>query len=113
MSVINILKKREKLFEKLNNEFKEEFAEELKKRDNKIEKLESDKVLLQKQNLTNQSRIEELEKYGRGQCLRFEGVPTEKNETSHKVLSNVVDMCKEAGVDILDTVIDRARGSLF
>ena len=58
----------EKLFEKFKNEFKEEFAEELKKHDGKIEKLESDKAMLQKhileikkQNLTNQSEIEELE----------------------------------------------------
>ena len=106
----------EKLFEKFKNEFKEEFAKELKKRDNKIEKLKSDKVMLQKhileikkQNLTNQSEIEELEQYGRRQCLRFEGVPTEQNETSDKVLSKVMDMCKEAGVDIPDTVIDTAH----
>ena len=47
---------------------KKEFAKELKKRDDKIEKLKSDKAMLQKhileikkQNLTNQSEIEELE----------------------------------------------------
>ena len=94
---------------------KKEFAKELKKRDDEIEKLESDKAMLQKyileikkQNLTNQSEIEELEQYRRRQCLKFEGVPTEQNETSDKLLSKVVDMCKEAGVDILDTVIDGA-----
>ena len=50
---------------------KKEFAKELKKRDDKIEKLKSDKAMLQKhileikkQNLTNQSEIEELEQYG-------------------------------------------------
>ena len=59
-----------------------------------------------KQNSTNQ--IEQLEQYERRQCLRFEGVPTEQNEISHKVLSKVVEMCKVAGVDIPDTVIDRA-----
>ena len=106
----------EKLFENFKNEFKEEFAEELTKRDDKIEKLESNKAMLQKhileikkQNLTNQSEIEELEQYGRRQCLRFESVPTEQNETSDTVLSKVMDMCKEAGVDIPDTVIDRAH----
>ena len=74
-------------------------------------------IEIKKQNLTNQSEIEEVEQYGRRQCLRFEGVPTEQfegvpteqNETSDKVLSKVVDMCKEAGGDIPDTVIDRAH----
>ena len=64
---------------------------------------------IKKQNLTKKSEIEELDQYGRKQCLRFEGVPTEQNETSNKVLSKVVDMCKEASVDIPDTVIDRAH----
>ena len=66
-------------------------------------------IEIKKQNLTNQSEIEEVEQYGGRQCLRFEGVPTEQNETSDKVLSKVVDMCKEAGGDIPDTVIDRAH----
>ena len=37
----------EKLFKKFKNEFKEEFAKKLKNRDEKIEKLESDKAMLQ------------------------------------------------------------------
>ena len=70
--IINILKKRVKNYLKnLKMNLKKEFAKELKTRDDKIEKLESDKVMLQKhileikkQNLTNQSEIEELEQYG-------------------------------------------------
>ena len=66
------MKKRVKNYLKnLKMNLKKEFAKELKKRDDKIEKLESDKVMLQKhileikkQNLTNQSEIEELEQYG-------------------------------------------------
>ena len=50
-----------------------------------------------------------MEQYRRRQCLRFEGVTTEQNETIDKVLSKVMDMCKEAGVDIPDTVIDRVH----
>ena len=50
-----------------------------------------------------------MEQYGRRQCLRFEGVTTEQNETIDKVLSKVMDMCKEAGVDIPDTVINRVH----
>ena len=49
---------------------------------------------IKKQNLTNQSQIEELEQYDRKQWLRFEGVPTEQYETSDKVLFEAVDMCK-------------------
>ena len=50
----------EKLFEKFENDFEEEFSKELKKCDDKNEKLESDKAMLlkhileiKKQNLTN------------------------------------------------------------
>ena len=38
--------------------------------------------------------IEELEQYGRRLCLRFEGVPTEMNETGDKVLEKIVVICK-------------------
>ena len=62
------MKKHVENYLKNLNEFKEEFAKELKKHDGKIEKLESDKAMLQKhileikkQNLTNQSGSEELE----------------------------------------------------
>ena len=36
-------------------------------------------------------------------------VLTEKNETSDKVLTIVMDLCKEVGVNIPDTIIDRAH----
>ena len=68
-------------------------ANELNKHDEKIRQLESDKEMLQryilevkKENVVNQSEIEELEQHRRRQCLRFEGVPIEKNKTSDKVL---------------------------
>ena len=64
---------------------------------------------LKKQNLQNQEEIEELEQYGRRLCLRFERIPTEKNETSDKVLEKIMRICKESGVEIPDTVIDRAH----
>ena len=45
---------------------------------------------LKKQDVANQSEIEEIEQYGRRQCLKFEGVPIEKNKTSDKVLTKVM-----------------------
>lgn len=60
---------------------------------------------IKKQNVANQSEIEELEQYGGMQCHRFDGVHIEKNEVSDKVLTKVMDLCKEAGVNIPNTVI--------
>lgn len=60
---------------------------------------------IKKQNVANQSEIEELEQYGGMQCLRLDGVHIEKNEVSDKVLTKVMDLCKEAGVNIPNTVI--------
>lgn len=66
-------------------------------------------LAVKKQNAANQTEIEELEHYGWRQCLRFEGVLIEKNGTSDKVLTRVMDLWKEVGVNIPDTVIDRAH----
>ena len=104
------------LFEKFRKQIELQFTNELKKQSKRIEELESDKIMLQhqileikKQNLQNQQEIEELEQYGRRLCLRFEGIPTEKNETSDKVLHKIMGICKDSGVEIPDTVIDRAH----
>ena len=59
--------------------------------------------------LRNQQEIEELGQYGRRLCLRFEGIPTEKNETSDKVLEKIMGICNKSGVQIPDTVVDRAK----
>ena len=40
---------------------------------------------IKKQNLQNQPEIKELEQYRRRLRLRFEGIPTAKNETNDKV----------------------------
>ena len=66
-------------------------------------------ILKRKKILQNQQEIEELGQYGRRLCLRFEGIPTEKNETSDKVLEKIMTICKESGVEIPDTIIDRAH----
>ena len=64
---------------------------EKRKQSKRIEELEYDKNILQNQileieiqKLENQQEIQE--QYGRRLCLRFEGIPTENNETSDKVL---------------------------
>ena len=81
----------ENIFEKFRNQIKENFANELNKRDERIKKLGSDKAVFynhilepKKLNVASQSEIEELEHYGWRQCLRFEGVPIEKIETMTK-----------------------------
>ena len=99
------------LFEKFRKQIELQFTNELKKQSKRIEELESDKIMLQhqileikKQNLQNQQEIEELEQYGRKLCLKFEGIPTEKNETSDKVLEKIMGICKDSGLEIPDTV---------
>ena len=86
------------------------------RKSNRIDELESDKIMhqnlmleIKKQNLQNQQETEDLEQHGRRLCLRLEGIPTEKNETSDKVLEKITGICKESGVEISDTVIDRAH----
>ena len=58
--------------------------------------------------MQNQQEIEELEQYGRRLCLRFEGIPTEKNKTSDKVLKKIMGIFKESGVEIPDKVTQSA-----
>ena len=106
----------ENLFEKFWKEVELQFTNELKKQSKRIEELESDKIMLQhqileikKQNLQNQQEIEELEQYDRRLCLRFHGIPTEKNETSDKDLEKIMGICKDSDVEIPDTVIDRTH----
>ena len=40
-------------------------------------------------------------------CLRFEGFPTEKNETSDKGSEKIMGICKDSGLEIPDRVTDR------
>ena len=101
---------------KSRKQFELQFTNELKKESKIREELESDKIMLEsqiletkKQNLKNQLEIEELEWYLRRLCLRFQGIPTEKNETIDKVLEKITGICKESGIGIPDTVTDRAH----
>ena len=64
---------------------------------------------LRRLNISNQNNHEELEQYGRCLCLRIDGVLTKTNESSDDVLDSVKSLFKEAKVDILESVIDRAH----
>ena len=64
---------------------------------------------LRELNINNQSRNEELEQYGRRLCLRVDGVPTVKHESSDDVLEFTKSLFKEANVAVPDTVLDRAH----
>ena len=64
---------------------------------------------ISRENLINQSEIEELEQIGRRKHLRFEAAASEQTETSEKVLSKVMDMCGKTGAHVPDTVTDRAH----
>ena len=56
-----------------------------------------------------QQANEELEQYGRGLCVRIDGVPTVDNENLDEVLDKVKCSIKENSCDIPDVVIDKAH----
>ena len=100
------------LVEKLTSEL----TSELKIQTERINQLEDDKSILQKQvlelkkeNIKNLAASEENEPYGRRLCLRIDRIPTEKKESSENVLHKVTEMWTEAGVDIPTEVAERAH----
>ena len=60
-------------------------------------------------NVNNQSRNEELEQYGRRLCLRIDGVPTVKDESSDDVLEFTKSLFKEVKIAVPDNVLDRTN----
>ena len=61
--------------------------------------MEADKAMLQwqiKNNQKNHEDVKELLQNGRRLCLRIDGVPTEKKETSGDVLRKVMSLCSDA-----------------
>ena len=100
--------------------FKSHIIDQLNEINSKIEgrihTLEQDKILLQSQiaevkkiNTTLSESLEEIETYGRRNCVRIEGVPASSNESSDQVVKIVKDLITEANADIPDIVIDRAH----
>ena len=57
----------------------------------------------------NKDENEDLEQYDRRLCLRIDGEPVEKGETSEGVLKKIASICEEASLDIPNIVIDRAH----
>ena len=107
----NLKELSKNLVEKLTSEL----TSELKIQTERINQLEDDKSLLQKQvlelkkeNIKNLVASEENEPYGRRLCLRIDGIPTEKKESSENVLHKVTEMWTEAGIDIPNESVDRA-----
>ena len=64
---------------------------------------------LRKLNTKNKDEHEELEQYGCRLCLRIDGVPVEKGESSKGVLKKVTSVCEETNLDIADVAIDSAH----
>ena len=71
--------------------------------------LKNQVVELRELNINNHSRNEELEQYGRRLCLRIDGVPTVKNESSDDILEFTKSLFKEAKVAVPNIVLDRAN----
>ena len=114
------------IIQELKKEIREETQELMKNQENKIVKLESTISMLQnhanvlkQQSAENFKRSEELEQYGRRLCLRFDGIPTVKNEKASDVLINIKKKWEEneliqkkwedEGLTMPHTVIDRAH----
>ena len=66
-------------------------------------------VELRELNINNQSRNEELEQCSRRRCLRINGVPTVKNQSSDDLLEFTKSLFKGAKVTVPDNVLDRAH----
>ena len=100
----------------IKEEIKSQFQEIIKSQNEKVEKLESSVTLLQQhvkilklQVDKNSIDTEEVEQYGRRLCLRIDGLPVDNNERSEDVLEKVKTKWVESGINIPDSVIDRAH----
>ena len=71
--------------------------------------LKKQEVELRELNINNQSRNEESEQYCRRLCLRIDGVPTIKNESSNDVFELKKSLFKEAKITAPDNVLDCAH----
>ena len=100
----------------IKEEIKSQFQEIIKSQNEKVEKLESSVTLLQQhvkilklQVDKNSIDTEEVEQYGRRLCLRIDGLPVDNNESSEDVLEKVKTKWVESGINIPDSLIDRAH----
>ena len=107
----------------LREVFKDEIRRIIKEQLKEIEKLSLTVSLLQKHvdilresNVALQEKSKNLEhlvecneQYSPRTCLRITNIPFEKDKTSKKVLEKFKKLVNEAGVDILDSNINRAQ----
>ena len=97
------------LKKEITKEIQHEVSKQCKQLDFESKMLKKQVVELREMNINNQSCNEELEQYGRHLCLRINGVPTVKNESSDGVLEFTKSLFKEAKVTAPDNVLDRAH----
>lgn len=110
-SLINELKND--ILSDLKKDILEETSNLIKEKDGKIDELDSTVKMLQKQvyNLKQMcnGKMDDLEQYGRRQCLRIDGIAYAAKEEASAVMSKVKDLIKESGADIPDVCLDRAH----
>ena len=95
---------------------KEEFNKVIEKYEKRTTILESNVEMLQehvkylkKQNEGFVNSMDDLEQYGRRQCLRMYGIPQEENETAEDVVNKVYNVIKDINCDVSFNLIDRAH----
>ena len=93
----------------ITKEIENEVTKQCKQLDSENKMLKKQVAELRKANIDNQVQNEEIEQYGRRLCLRIDGVPTVKDETSDDVLKYTNSLFTEAKVDIPENVVDRAH----
>lgn len=74
-----------------------------------VQSLIAQNELLKTQNELLQSKVEDLEQYGRHTSLRIFNVPTKAKESAEDVRSAVVKMIKDADIEIDVKEVDRAH----
>ena len=55
------------------------------------------------------SKIEEIEQYGRRLCLRVDGLPIKDQESADSVLADIKQELNKSGINVPDHAIDRAH----
>ena len=104
---------KEKLVEDVKNEIKKEMQAFIITQEKRIVELESTVAMLQKHvshlKQTQDTKLDDLEQYGRRLCVRIDGVPEVSNESNEQVFKFIAGKIKEIGEDIPTVVIDRAH----
>ena len=106
-----------KTFNNIIADFKKEITKEIqhevwkqcKQLDSENKMLKNQVTQLRKLNISNNFCNKELEQYGKRLCLRIEGLPTVKDESSNDVLEFTKSMFKEGKLSVSDNVLDRAH----